>query len=368
MGNGQKIGNAMQKKELFVKFEASLPHLLPLDGLGLKLKQYDPPNHFDIIVELFYHDLHFNMIIELVSQISLSDLKYRISRIKESAISWNGGAVPVLVAPYLSPERQQICRKEGVGFIDLSGNVYLKFKSLFIERIGFPNRFPVKRQGRSPFSDKASLILRALLSGGNRLWGIRELALEIALDPGYVSRMAKEIEKRGYIKRIDSKLSLRSPDGILEDWVRSYNLKKNQLSSYFCMAESVDEILHRLRSLQLPKDVQYALSVQAGANLVVPYSNFKEVHVYAKEANAVELIEEGMNLKPVAQGGNLVIMRPYYRNSVLYNSRIVDGLRIVSDIQLYLDLHGYPLRGLEQAEHLLEKRIRPVLEEVDDDE
>ncbi|MCB2149371.1 MAG: helix-turn-helix domain-containing protein [Deltaproteobacteria bacterium] len=276
--------------------------------------------------------------------------------------------MPVLVAPYLSPQRQELCRKEEIGFIDLSGNVYLKFKSLFIDRMGFPNKYPVKRQGRSPFSDKASLVLRALLSGGRRLWGIRELALEIALNPGYVSRMAQEIEKRGYVKRIDSKLSLRSPDGILEDWVRSYNLKKNQLSGYFCMAESADDILHRLRKLKLPNDVQYALSVQAGANLVAPYSKFKEVHVYAKGPKEVGLLEKGMNLKPVEQGGNLVIMRPYYHNSVFYSSRLVDGLRIVSDIQLYLDLHGYPLRGLEQAEHLLEKRIRPVLEEVDDDE
>lgn len=61
-------------------------------------------------------------------------------------------------------------------------------------------------------------------------------------------------------------------------------------------------------------------------------------------------------------------MRPYYRNSVFFGSRFVDGLRVVSDIQLYLYLHGYPLRGLEQAEYLLEKRIKPVLEEVDDDE
>ena len=200
------------------------------------------------------------------------------------------------------------------------------------------------------------------------MWGIRELAQEVELDPGYVSRMAKEIEKRGYVKRIDSKLSLRSPDGILEDWVRSYNFKKNQLSVYFCMADNVDAILQRLRSLELPNDIQYGLSVQAGANLVAPYSSFKEVHIYAREAKDAELFEKRMNLKPVEQGGNLVIMRPYYRNSVFYGSQLIGGLRIVSDIQLYLDLHAYPLRGVEQAEHLLEKRIRPALEEVDIDE
>ena len=358
----------MQEKELFAKFEACLPDLLPLDGLEFKFGQSGRSNLVDPIIEASYHDLYFNIVIELaVLQVSLSDLKNRVSRLKEFASSWNE-AVPVLVAPYLSPQRQEICRKEGVGFIDLSGNVYLKFKSIFIERIGFPNNFPVKRQGRSPFSDKASLVLRALLPGGSRLWGIRELAQEIALDPGYVSRMAKEIEKRGYVKRVDSKLSLRSPDGILEDWVRSYNLKKNQLSDYFCIAENVDNILHRLRDLGLPNDLQYALSVQAGANLVAPYSNFKEVHIYAKGAKEIEFLEKGMNLKPVDQGGNLVIMRPYYRNSVFFGSRFVDGLRVVSDIQLYLDLYTYPLRGLEQAEYILEKRIRPVLEEVDDNE
>ena len=352
----------MQEKEHLAKLEESLPELMPLDELEFKFRSQDRSNHFDLIVEVSYPDLHFKMLIEFVAQINLSNLKNRISRLKDSAIGWDR-AVPVLVAPYLSPKRQELCREEGVGFIDLSGNVYLKFKSLFIERIGFPNKFPVKRQGRSPFSDKASLILRALLLGGRRLWGIRELAQEIALDPGYVSRMAKELEKRGYVNRIDSKLRLRFPEGILDDWVRSYSLNKNQLSSYFCMADSVDAVLHRLRGLQISSNLQYALSAQAGANLVAPYSNFKEVHIYAKGAREIELLEKGMNLKPVEQGGNLVIMQPYYRNSVFYGSQLVDGLRIVSDIQLYLDLYGYPLRGLEQAEHLLEKRIRPVLEE-----
>ena len=358
----------MQRKELFEKLEAGLPSLLPLDELELKFGQSDHPNPFDLIIEASYHGLRFNLVIETAaSQVSLSDFKNRARRLKESAIGWSK-AVPVLVAPYLSPQRQEICRKEGVDFLDVSGNVHLKFKSLFIERIGFPNKFPVKRQGRSPFSDKSSLVLRALLSEGSRLWGIRELAQEIALDPGYVSRMAREIEKRGYVKRIDSKLSLRSPDGILEDWVRSYNLKKNQILVYFCMAESANAILDRLRGLEFPNDVQYALSVQAGANLVAPYSNFKELHIYAKEAKDVDFLARGMSLKPVEQGGNLIIMRPYYRNSVFFGSRLIDGLRVVSDIQLYLDLHGYPLRGLEQAEYLLEKRIRPVLEEVEDHE
>ena len=96
-------------------------------------------------------------------------------------------------------------------------NVLLSFKNLYIERVGFSNRFPEERRGRSPFSDKASLILRLLLSQKNRLWGIRELASDLELDPGFVSRMARELEKRNYAARVNSKIRIRNAKSILED-------------------------------------------------------------------------------------------------------------------------------------------------------
>jgi len=41
-----------------------------------------------------------------------------------------------------------------------------------------------------------------------------------------------------------------------------------------------------------------------------------------------------------------------------YTSQEVEDLWVVSDIQLYLDLYGYPVRGREQAEHLYGKRLK----------
>ena len=43
---------------------------------------------------------------------------------------------------------------------------------------------------------------------------------------------------------------------------------------------------------------------------------------------------------------------------MFYGSREVKNFRVVSDIQLYLDLYGYPVRGREQAEHLYDKRLK----------
>lgn len=350
------------RKEL----ERSLKGLLSLEDLKINLVPSSTLNNSDLpdlIAQVRYGELRFQLIIEIVPQTSLPVLKNKISRLKEIT-NKSEDLVPVLAAPYLSHQRQNICRDEGVCFIDLSGNVFIKFKSVYVERTGFPNKFPEERKGRGPFSDKASVILRIILKGGGHLWGVRELAQRVHLDPGFVSRMARELEKRNYIARIDSKIKLRDPEGILDDWVRNYNFHKNKKFSYFVVAPSSIDILRKLRSLKIPSSVDYALSVQAGGNLVAPYSAYQEVHMYVGNEKALEYFKKGMNLRSAEQGANLILMLPYYRHSVFYDSRIIEGLRVVSDIQLYLDLHGYPIRGLEQAEHLLDKKLKHLFEKV----
>jgi DNA-binding Lrp family transcriptional regulator len=361
MGLEQKIKNELER---------SLKGLLSLEDLKINMvpgsisNEADPP---DLVACARYGDLHFQLIIEVVAQTSLPLLKDKISRLKAIANASNH-AVPVLAAPYLSRRRQNICRDQGVCFVDLSGNVFIKFRSLYVERIGFPNKFPEERKGRGPFSDKASLILRSILKDGGHLWGVRELAQRAHLDPGFVSRMAKELEKRKYISRIDSKIKLRDPVGILDDWARNYNFNKNKNFSYFLMATSSVDVLDKLRNLKIPSNVNYALSVQAGGNLVAPYAAYQEVHMYVGNEKALEYFRKQMNLENAEQGANLVLMLPYYKHSVFHDSRIIDSLRVVSDIQLYLDLHSYPIRGLEQAEHLLDKKLKPLFEKVNRNE
>ena len=350
------------KKEL----ERSLKELLSIEDLKINMMQGSKSNKADspdLVAQARFGDLRFKLIIEVVAQTSLPVLKNKIYRLKEIANASNH-AVPVLAANYLSRQRQNICRDQGVCFIDLSGNVFIKFKSLYVERIGFSNKFPEERKGRGPFSDKASLILRSILKDVGHLWGVRELAQKVQLDPGFVSRMAKELEKRNYIARINSKIKLRDPEGILDDWVRNYNYNKNKKFSYFFMARNSVDVLEKLRSSKIPSNVDYALSVQAGGNLVSPYAAYQEVHIYVSNRKVIEHFEKRMNLKSAEQGANLILMIPYYKHSVLFDSRIIDGLRVVSDVQLYLDLYGYPIRGLEQAEHLLEKKLKPLFEMV----
>ncbi len=348
----------MQESDIVKEIQRSIDRLLPVPGLEFEVEAGDS-QPWDLMVRARYQALRFDLIFAVVSANSLPVFKSKIDRLKASVQAPN--AVPVLTAPYMSPERQALCREAGIHFLDLSGNVFIAHRSFYLERIGFLNRFPEKRRRRDPFSDKASLILREMLKAPQRSRGIRELAVKIGLDPGYVSRMAKSLEESGYAARAKGKIRLRAPGDILDDWVRSYDLRRNEHHCFFMLAPDVKSILRRLREIDAPPGVESALSVQAGAGLVAPHAVYKEVHLYLNDPRGIGFFEEALDLKAADQGANLVLMLPLYKHSVFYDSREVQGLRVVSDIQLYLDLYGYPLRGREQAEHLYDQRLKSQL-------
>jgi hypothetical protein len=334
--------------------------LLPVPGLKLKFlnKQLEElPFRPDFQALVKYKDKFFRIIGEVISQNSAVIFKDKLLKLSVH-VSDKAGLIPIVLARYLSPDKQKKCKDEGINFIDLSGNVFLVYGDLYIERIGFPNRFPEKRKGRGPFSDKASLILRKLLSQKKQLWGIRELAESIGLDPGYVSRMAKELEKRNYAVRVNSKIRIRNSKAILDDWVHEYNYKKNRAIKIFSLAGSPGEIIEELRQLKISEKINYALSLHAGASLISPHAVFDSIHIYVQHRKDAEYFIKHLKLNSVDQGENVVFLLPYYKHSVFYDKQKINRLWVVSDIQLYLDLFNYPIRGLEQAEHLFEKRLK----------
>lgn len=352
------------EREILNYLKNHIGDLIPLQGLNISIetqrseeKAWRP----DFMALVSYKELQFKLIGEILSQHSSSMFKAKLSLLKSHADK-DEGLAPLVVARYLSPDRRNQCQEEGVYFLDLSGNVFLEYGNLYVERIGFPNRFPEKRRGRGPFSDKASLILRAAFSDIKKAWGVRELAQSVGLDPGFVSRMAQELEKRAYVSRIDSKLKLRDPVSLLEDWVREYDYHRNQAVGYFCLAKSPEEIIDKLVDARLPEDIPYAVGLHAGANLVAPYAVYNEVHIYVQDKGSINWFVEKLRLREAGEGANFIFLLPYYKHSVFYGKQCIRNLWVASDLQLYLDLHNYPIRGLEQAEHLYEKRLKQIVE------
>jgi hypothetical protein len=350
----------MLEQKTINKLRRHLKNLLPIPENKI-IVEYSRSKQYDVVAQIDYQGLRFDLVIEVVSSSSFPLMQNKINRLKSSVFKEN--EIPVLAAPYLSPEKQKLCRNSSINFIDLSGNVFLAYSSFYIERVGFPNKFPEKRKRRSPFSDKASLILRELMINCQRQWGIRELAQKIDLNAGYVSRMASSLEDDGYVSRANRKMRIRSPREILRDWVRVYDLKKNNLNRFFCLAPNVESIIKRFQSLQIPKKIKYAFGVQAGAALVSPHAVYKEIHIYVKNKNGIDFFKHALDLKESEQGSNIVLMLPHYKHSVFYDNQIKKGLNVVSNIQLYIDLFGYPVRGHEQAEYLYDRKLKAAFGE-----
>lgn len=121
--------------------------LLPLQGLDIRIETPRSEKRSwrpDFIACVSYKKLQFKLIGEIISQQSSSVFKAKVSLLKSHALGKVKGLVPLLVAKYLSPNLRKRCQEEGVCFLDLSGNVFLEYESLYIERTGFSNRFPVE--------------------------------------------------------------------------------------------------------------------------------------------------------------------------------------------------------------------------------
>ena len=65
-----------------------------------------------------------------------------------------------------------------------------------------------------------------------------------------------------------------------------------------------------------------------------------------------------LDLKEVESGANIMLLGPY-DEGVFYGTQVIDDIRIVTPLQIYLDLIGYKGRGEEAAEVMLRDVIKP---------
>ena len=291
---------------------------------------------------------------------------------RENGLS-DPGRIPVLASRYFSPENQQLLRDMHAAFIDFAGNAWLVADSLHVDRRGFPSRSPEARGQRDPFSDKASLVLRVLMRQPAPL-GVRQIA-EIAssqdeairLTAGYVSKVVAELERRGYVGKRGDKVVLRRAEDLLNDWVVSYrSRKRSSARSYFLPAASVESLMPHVAESFDAAGVKYVFTGHAGASLVDRHADFDAIDLYVKDLDDAGEVLARLGARVVERGGNVNVAEPYYRVSAFFDDQVPKGgMSAASDIQLYLDLYDYPVRGREQAEHLYDRHLRPLLERDD---
>jgi hypothetical protein len=269
------------------------------------------------------------------------------------------GSRRVWVLPRATRDIRDRLRSEQESYVDLRGAVFLSFPNLLVDRVNLklPSRPKATRRSFDPFADRSSLVLRTLLEDHrDRTWGVRELAEAAGVGPATVTRTIRELERYQVVnvRRVRRESEIRLTDGraLFAIWTGAYDWTKNQ--SVTLQAPVGDPLRFLRRSRGIFESYRWALTLQAGASLVAPHATWERVHVYVDVQSDEDLLEIAKQQEwPVGDEGRLVLMRPYYRDSVWHGAREVQDLPVVTDLQLALDLWQYPLRGREQAEHLI---------------
>jgi hypothetical protein len=102
-------------------------------------------------------------------------------------------------------------------------------------------------------------------------------------------------------------------------------------------------------------EVRYAFTGPAAASLLVPHLMVSGIHCYV-DALKPDLLH-ALKADPIPSGGNLWF-NVIQREDIFLGSHRIEGLYVVSDIQMYLDLCALGGRGEEAAQTLREQRLR----------
>jgi hypothetical protein len=260
----------------------------------------------------------------------------------------------VFMAPYISPQAAGICLNDGVGYIDYAGNCYLSFGQVYIEQTGRPNPFKTRRDLTSLYSPKASRVLRVLMNNPGKTWKTQNLANEARVSLGQVANVKKLLLDREWITKQNG-FSLTEPWMLLEEWAKAYTYRKNEVRNFYSL-KNIPEIESDLARACSEKGIEYALTGFSGAARFAPAVRYNRVMAFVY--NTQEDVASLLSLKEVESGANVMLLGPYDQG-VFYGTQVIDAIRIVSPLQIYLDLKGYKGRGEEAAEVLLRDVIEP---------
>jgi len=212
------------------------------------------------------------------------------------------------------------------------------------------------------FGVRSSRIVRVLLVHPRRSWVLRELAKEAQVSLGMAYYVISSLVQMGFVSRDESnRLILTDPYRLIRQWAASYNyLFLNKFSEYYTFDREFETFLSRLTKLPSQVEGKYALTLHSAAWLIAPYVRPTDFHIYihldvGRENLAV--FAKDLDISPIERSGNVKLVSPY-DEGVFYGSKLVNGVRIVSSVQLYVDLYNHPGRGEEAAGKLLEKVVK----------
>jgi hypothetical protein len=255
----------------------------------------------------------------------------------------------VVIAPFLGPRTRERLAEEGIGYVDMAGNMRLVLDrpTVFISSRGEESSpWAVPRSTRSLHAPKACRIVRALADGEGP-FGVRQLASFAGTDPGYVSRLLDLFHRDEIIEREPRGPVMAVHLGrLIRRWAEDYRFVEAHRFVPVVHPHGVPGALARLRDAQVP----HAVTARAGAAALSGTALPGTVAVYVDNPERVAAI---LGADATDGGANLLLIDPF-DPFVFEGAWEASGLRYAARAQIIADLLGSPAPAPAQAASLLE--------------
>jgi len=262
---------------------------------------------------------------------------------------------PLLVVPRFSPVFLQACQEKQISVVDLNGQAWLRAPALLVSLPGLPDRdFRFGQEPRNVFAGKSARIVRTLLSDSKRTWRQNELIQRTGATTGLVSRIVTHLTRQGFLKKTDvRRFHVVSATTLLDAWAQADNFSRRAVTYRFsaltadpvALAKTINRVFAR-------EDRQFAFTQWLAAWLRHPYTEPPVVSLYVTQLPTQNLLDE-IGFQQVSEAGRVWLHVPV-DEGVFRETQLIQGLPLVSDAQIYLDLLKTGLRGPEQAQALRE--------------
>jgi len=288
----------------------------------------------------------------------LRGLLPRLRELSAAKDTWAGFAVP-----HMAGAGVKLCREAGVGYIDCCGNAYLRFNQVVAQISGNRNKFSAPKRPRTLFNDKATIPLRILLEDPDALVTTREIAERGGMSIGWVSQILQQLHTQGYVeRRRGGGTRVTDPPRLLSDWLGQYAFEHNAVFPFRMREPGVGETLQRLRTLRPPLFDRYALTLDAAVATLDSRPPAEQLHVYLPDLthdrdSALESWSAALDLRPAGHGADCFLLAPAYKHATFFGMNRVEGLRVVSDLQLYLDLFHHSAASRPDAQASVAARL-----------
>jgi len=285
-------------------------------------------------------------------------VRMALPELRDSVARFGKAATPILIAPYLSPEAQALCREQEVGFLDLEGNARLVFDGVFIERLVASKPRAERREIKSLFKPRSALVLRVMLRAPERTWRVAELAEAAGVSFGHISNVRKALLAREWAQVAPEGMSLTKPDALLDAWRDAYEPPAGQrLGFYTTLHGGAFDEAARKTLCAGANDGQAIFASFSAAHWLAPYGRISTQYFYADDTG-LKRLRDALNLSEAQKGENVVVALP--KDAGIFRDTVepARGIVCTSPVQTYLDLGVAGERGREAADHLRQEKLR----------